>query len=154
MTFNKDFFDSLVLLIKYKIEYLIVVANAVSRYGYPRYTGEPDIWIKRSDKNVEKLLKVTSNFGFGSLGLKKKDFLKPNWVLGYPPIRIDIINDLDGVTFDECYSRKNLIPVEGLELRYIHYSDLVKNKLSTGRGKDKIDVEEMQKVKRIEEKKK
>jgi hypothetical protein len=37
------------------------------------------------------LLQALSGFGFGSLGLKREDFLQPSAVvqLGYPPSRIE-----------------------------------------------------------------
>jgi len=87
---------------------MIVGAHALAYHGRPRHTGDLDIWIKPSPKNASRMIAVLNDFGFGSLGLTEQDFLKDNYVtqLGYPPLRIDILNAISGVEFDEAYSNK------------------------------------------------
>ena len=94
MIFEKDFVDFIELLNVHQVEYMIVGAHALAFHGRPRHTGDLDIWIKPSFDNADKMVKVLKDFGFGSLGLTKEDFIKENNVtqLGYPPLRIDILN--------------------------------------------------------------
>jgi hypothetical protein len=89
---EKDFLDFLLLCNKHEVEYLVIGGYAVSIHGYSRSTKDMDICIKLSDSNALKMLLVIDDFGFGSLRLKKEDFLKENLItqLGHEPVRIDI----------------------------------------------------------------
>ncbi|MFH1051698.1 MAG: hypothetical protein V1779_12320 [bacterium] len=128
-----------------KVEYMLVGGYVVAFYGYPRYTGDIDIWYNPTPENVKKLLELINEFGFGSLGLTNDDLLKTGSVIqfGYPPYRIDLLNELDAVTFDECYKNKNSITCEGLSVNIIALDDLIKNKKATGRTKDLLDLENL-----------
>lgn len=64
--FYNDFKDFIKLLIKYKVEYLIVGGYAVSIYSRPKVTQDIDIWINSTKHNAELVLKVIDEFGFGS----------------------------------------------------------------------------------------
>src|SRR5258708_2874804 len=110
MIFEKDFIDFIELLNLHTVEYMVVGAHALAFHGRPRYTGDLDIWIKPSVENAGKMIDVLKDFGFDSLGLTKEDFLKENYVtqLGYPPLRIDILNAISGVNFDEAYKGRIL----------------------------------------------
>jgi len=94
MIFEKDFVDFIELLNAHQVEYMVVGAHALAFHGRPRHTGDLDIWIKPSSANADKMVKVLKDFGFGSLDLTKEDFIKKNNItqLGYPPLRIDILN--------------------------------------------------------------
>lgn len=98
-------------------------------------------------ENVLKTLNVLNDFGFQSLNLKENDFFKIGNIiqLGYPPLRIDLLNDIDGVTFLECFENMNKIKIDGLIVNFISYDDLVLNKKSSGRHKDLDDIENMKK---------
>ena len=58
--FSKDFLDFFVLLNENKVEYMLIGGYAVSFYGYPRFTGDIDIWINNTKRNAEKVLKSMS----------------------------------------------------------------------------------------------
>ncbi len=143
--FTKDFREFVELLIKHKAEYLIVGGYAVGVHGYPRYTGDLDIWLNPITENALKILQVVNEFGFDSFNLSVEDFTKIGNViqLGYPPLRIDLLNEIDGVKFKECYENKAIITIQKLEINFISYSDLLKNKESSGRHKDIDDIENL-----------
>jgi predicted nucleotidyltransferase len=150
MIFEKDFIEFIELLNLHAVEYLIVGAHALSFHGRPRHTGDLDIWIKPSLENAEKMMVVLRDFGFGSLNLVKEDFLRDNYVtqLGYPPLRIDILNAISGVSFNEAFSNCLTADVDELRVNYIGLDDLIKNKISTGRKIDLADVESLEKLKK------
>jgi hypothetical protein len=156
MNLNKDFLDFIELLNKHKVAYMVVGGYAVGLHGHPRYTGDLDVWIEKSDKNVEHLLLVIKDFG-GPLAEIDKNMLlqnatktnpSPGISFGREPIRIEVITAIDGVTFGDCLTRAMTKEIVGIPLRYIHYDDLIKNKLSTGRTKDRADIEELEKKKK------
>jgi hypothetical protein len=147
MIFEDDFVDFIALLNQHQVEYMVVGAHALAFHGRPRHTGDLDIWIKPSIENAEKMILVLRDFGFESLGLKKEDFLKDNYVtqLGYPPLRIDILNAISGVGFDEAYNGKVTGQYEDLAISFISITDFIANKVATGRSKDLGDIEALRK---------
>ncbi|HVI47051.1 MAG TPA: nucleotidyltransferase [Chitinophaga sp.] len=148
MILAKDFEDFIALLNKHEVEYMIVGGYAMAFHGKPRYTGDLDIWIDVSDKNAEKLLRVIDDFGMTSLGFEKEDFLQPGYIsqIGYPPLRIDILNNIDGVDFQEAYGNRQKIVEGGLEIWYIGLQELLVNKIASGR---KMDIADAQQIKKI-----
>jgi len=150
MILEKDFEDFVVLLNKYHVDYMIVGGYALAFHGKPRHTGDLDIWIDISSDNADKMLLVIAEFGMGSLGIEKEDFLRRGIItqIGYPPLRIDILNEIDGVNFKEAYSAKLVIDIDGLMVNYIGLDDLIKNKTTSGRHQDLTDVNSLKKLKK------
>ena len=150
MIFEPDFIDFIELLNKHQVEYLVVGAHALAFHGRPRHTGDLDIWIRPSLENASKLVKTINDFGFGSLGLTVEDFIKENYVtqLGYPPLRIDILNSISGVFFEEAYLHKINGEIEGMAISFISVQDFIKNKKASGRSKDFADIELLKKRKK------
>lgn len=147
--FEQDFRDFIELLNGHQVAYMIIGAHALAYHGRPRHTGDLDIWIKPSIENACKLTSVLEDFGFGSLGLTEQDFLKDNYVtqLGYPPLRIDILNAISGVNFDEAYENKVEGEVDGLKINFINVEEFIRNKEATGRHKDLGDIASLRKRK-------
>jgi hypothetical protein len=101
---NPDFKELLRLFNDKDIKYLVVGGYAMAAHGYPRYTGDIDLWVWSTLDNAEKILDALREFGFGEVGLKEEDFQKPQQIiqLGFPPAWIDPLTDIDGVTFTDC----------------------------------------------------
>lgn len=146
--FEPDFSDFIELLNKHKVEYMVVGAHALSYHGRPRHTGDLDIWIKPTPDNADKMIKVLFDFGFSSLGLQRADFLKENFItqLGYPPLRIDLLNSISGVEFDQAYQRKISVQMDNIIVSFISIQDFILNKQATGRPKDIADIESLNSI--------
>lgn len=145
---SKDFKEFVELLNSNAVEYLIVGGYALAVHGQPRYTGDLDIWLGTSVKNIERVLKALSQFGFGSLGLKPGDFQEPGAMiqLGYPPVRIDLLTSIDGVAFDDAYPRRQVVSIAGLPLPILSLDDFKANKRASGRPKDIADLDSLDDV--------
>ncbi len=143
---EKDFEEFIKLLNKNSIEYMIVGAYALALYAKPRNTGDLDIFINRSNKNTSGLMKVLEEFGFEGAGISEKDFLTEERIiqLGVSPVRIDIINSIDGVEFDDAYQRIEKVRFGSTTANFISRKDLIKNKSSSTRKKDQADLEELE----------
>ena len=143
--FQKDFEDFIMLCNKYELEYLVIGGFAVSIHGYPRTTKDLDICINKNEINATKLLQILEDFGFGSLNFKIEDFVKDNMItqLGYEPIRIDILNDLNGVDFDVAFQNKRVVQMNGVPTNFIGYHELIENKEKAGRDQDLLDVKKL-----------
>jgi hypothetical protein len=147
---NKHFQEFIELLEKHGVEYLVVGGYAVGFHGFPRYTGDLDVFIGISEENSKRILKVFSDFGFSDLGLAATDFLEEEIVveIGREPMKIQILTGIDGVTFKECYKEKVFLELdEKKKIPFIGYESLLRNKKASPRAKDKIDFEELKRIK-------
>ena len=143
----QDFKEFLQLLNSKKIEYLVVGGYAVALYGYPRATGDMDIWVAISKINAHKIVEALKEFGFNVAELKEELFLEKekNIRMGIPPLRIEILTSIDGVEFTECYSNKEIVIIDDIEINFISLEDLKKNKKASGRYQDLADLENLEK---------
>lgn len=143
---EKDFREFIECLNEHEVKYLVVGGYAVVFHGQSRFTKDLDVWVKCDENNAERIVSALDEFGIGSLGQKKEDFLNPNnfMQIGIAPWRIDIINDLIGVEFDNCYEKKVVIESEGVTVNFIDLESLLTNKKATGRHRDLADLEDLQ----------
>ena len=122
---------------------------AYNLYRNPRATGDIDFFVAISDENEQRLRNILTDFGFGeSLPNLSTPILVLGKVLmlGRPPLRIDILTKIDGVTFNEVESTCLLIDLEGLRIPVISPEMLLRNKESTGRAKDASDALELRRM--------
>ena len=90
----------------YQVEYPLIGGYAVGYHGYPRATGDMDLWVAVHQTNTEKLVEALREFGFNAPQLSPNLFLAENQVvrIGVPPMRIELLTTVSGVSFDHCYS--------------------------------------------------
>ncbi|MEO7265957.1 MAG: nucleotidyltransferase [Ferruginibacter sp.] len=143
--FQKDFEDFIKLSNKYNLEYLVIGGFAVSIHGYPRTTKDLDVCINKTEENAKILVEVLNDFGFGSLNFKIEDFLENDMItqLGYAPIRIDILNDLNGIDFNLAFKNKRVVEMNGVPTNFIGYNELLVNKEKAGRDEDMLDIKKL-----------
>lgn len=146
---NQDFLEFIGLLAAKKVEYMVVGGYAVGFHGFLRYTGGIDFFVAISTENSERLLKVFEAFGFGEIGLSVRDFQQPDFVIeiGREPRKIQVLTGIDGVSFQEIYGHCIKVTIAGVPVTFIGKEDLIRNKLATGRTKDRLDVIELQRDK-------
>ncbi len=147
MILNQDFREFIESLNKNDVQYLVVGGYAVAFHGHPRYTQDLDVWIKVEPDNAQRVTQALSDFGFESLGLKPDDFLTPGYViqLGYPPYRIDILTEVKGVDFDNCYSQRVIADIGGVSVYFIDLENLKLNKRAVARDQDLADLKALNK---------
>ncbi len=143
MEAQQDFRELLELFNAHKVEYMIVGGYALAFHGAPRYTGDIDIFIKSDAENAQRILSALDKFGFKSIGLTIEDFENPEKVvqLGVPPVRVDIITSLSGVTWEDAYSGRETGKYGDISVYYIGRKQFISNKRATGRKKDLADIE-------------
>lgn len=137
-----DFKDLLCLLNGRSVDYLVVGGWALGVHGYIRATGDMDIWIGQSDTNIGNLLAALDDFGVPE-GIDANFFKEKGnaFRMGSPPIQIEIITEASGIDFGASYSNRVLIDTDGLQIPFLSYEDLVKNKRASGRLRDLADLE-------------
>ncbi len=140
-----DFKEFLQLLNSERIEYLLVGGYAVGYYGYPRSTGDLDIWIGSKPKNAEAIVRVVRKFGFAAAVISADLFLTKNRVIrmGVPPLQIDLLTTISGLEFADCYARRTVDVVDGVQVNFISLEHLKANKRGSGRARDVDDLEHL-----------
>ena len=143
--FPTEFSELLKLLNACEVKYLVVGGYAVSYHGYPRTTGDIDIWIERTKENAEDTARALRQFGFDVPALQPDMFMEADQIvrMGYPPLRVEILMSLSGVNFAECYESRVEDKMGGIETNIIGLKCLKKNKQASGRHKDLSDLENL-----------
>ena len=133
------------MLNSHQVEYLLIGGYAVGYHGYPRATGNMDLWVAIRQDNADKLVAVLREFGFDVSQLSAGLFLKENQILrmGVPPMRIELLTTISGVRFEECYSERIIDVIDDVEVQIISLKHLKLNKQASGRYKDLNDLEHL-----------
>jgi hypothetical protein len=142
-----DFKELLELLNSHKVDYLVVGSYALAFHGAPRFTGDIDLFVSPDTSNAKRILEALREFGFGSLNLSEADFTSPDNViqLGVPPVRVDIMTSLTGVSWERANSNKVKGSFDKTTIYLISREDLIANKAALGRKKDLADIEALDK---------
>ncbi len=137
-----DFKEFIELVNSENVQYLVIGGWAVNRYAEPRFTGDIDFFFENSAETEAKLRRVLTQFGFGdslpdaAISLFEKKVI----MLGRPPNRIDLVTEIDGISFADAWTNCENEEVDGVKVNFISLRDLIQNKSSTGREKDEADV--------------
>ena len=130
------------------VKYLIVGGYAYGVHAEPRATKDLDIFIRSDEENSQAIFRALAQFGAPLDGLSPADFMDgSSFQIGQPPARIDLLQHIDGISFEEAWKNR----IEGLiepEIRItvISKHDLIRNKLASGREQDILDVKKLQNV--------
>lgn len=147
MKLADDLREFVELLNSENVEYVIVGGHAVGYHGYPRYTGDIDIFVRSDSSNAARIVAVLDAFGFGNLGADADTFTKPDTVvqLGRPPNRIDILTNISGVDFEQVWDTRESAELD-VPVAMIAREPLLINKRAAGRAKDLADVREREQI--------
>jgi len=124
-------------------KYLIVGAHALGLYATPRATGDLDVWIERTEENAKRVFKALADFGAPLDDLTEKDLQDDDciFMFGRPPLRVDILTDISGVSFEAAWPNRVGAVLAGVPVAFIGRDEFIKNKRASGRTKDLADLE-------------
>ena len=142
MKLIQDLREFIELLNSENVPYLVIGGWAYNRYAEPRMTGDIDFFVEKNPDTERRLRVVLAKFGFGPAipPESRPLFERKMLMLGRPPNRIDLITEIDGITFQEAWSNRESGPLDGIPVSFISREDLIRNKQSTGREKDTLDA--------------
>lgn len=148
--FFQDFLEFLRALNEHEVAYLLVGGYAVILHGYPRTTGDLDVWVQPTEENYRKLTAAFQDFGMPVFDMTPENFLDTSgfdvFTFGTPPISIDIMTQVKGLEFEEVFPKAGTVTVDGdLSVRLISLEDLLKAKRASGRSKDFNDIRHLTK---------
>ena len=135
---NLDFKEMLSCLKDEEVDFIVVGAYALAAHGFPRATGDIDIWVRNSFENAQKIMRALIKFGAPISHLSEEDFTAPDVIvqIGVEPCRIDILTSISGVEFDEAWSQRQHRMLSGMKVPVLSKPHLLANKLASGRPKD------------------
>ena len=148
--FIKEHQQLLMALLQYHVTFLLIGGYAVIYHGYERTTGDLDIWLQPTNENKVSFLLALKEFNIDEEDVDRVsaiDFSQPQmFFVGDVPRRIDFLTKVSGVAFDEAFSAANYFGMDGQQVPVIQYQHLILTKITTGRAKDKADIEELQRI--------
>lgn len=143
-------------LIEFKIDFILIGGYAVNFHGYNRVTADMDVWLKPDNQNKLKFLEFLKAEGFDDESLKhieSIDFTRhAAFHIGEKPLQVDFLTIISGLSFSEANEKKLLLPFEQSSVAVIHIDHLILSKITSSRPKDKLDIEELQKIMRLKKK--
>jgi len=146
----EDFCDVVSCFHKHNVEYLIVGAFAMAHFGYRRSTGAIDIFVRPTTDNSILIHHALSDFGapLSEHGVSPDFFAREGnfYQIGLPPNRIDFLTQIDGVTFAEAKAQAAQGSFAGTNVLLLSLEHLIKNKRATGRAKDVVDANELERL--------
>jgi predicted nucleotidyltransferase len=144
---DSNFADFLRSLNAHGVEYLVVGGYAVGYHGFVRATGDLDVFVGFSQENAGKLIAAFKDFGFDVPELIPAVFMEPGKIvrIGVPPLRLEVMTAISGVSFEQCYGKRVEETIDGLRICFIDRESLLVNKRAAGRAKDLADVEALTK---------
>ena len=153
--FNEDFLDMFHALVDAGVEFVVVGAHAMAVHGVPRATGDLDILLRPSSANARRAMAALRVFGapMDDHGVTENDFTSEGTVyqIGLPPRRIDLLTKISGVGFEDAWSSRLVVEVDGLPVPFLGRHALAQNKRAAGRAKDLVDVELLERAEKARE---
>jgi hypothetical protein len=145
MQSNFDFEEILLAFNAAGVKYLVVGAYAVAAHSRPRATGDIDLWVEASAENARRVFRALAAFGAPMEHVDEQTFREPDIVfqMGVPPIRIDVLTAIDGISFEEAWPNRVASTVGNVATQVLGRADLIRNKKASGRAKDLADLERL-----------
>ncbi len=148
--FNEDFQYFLKAFNKYEVKCLLVGGYSVILHGYPRTTGDMDLWAEKTSENYERIVSAFADFGMPIFDMTIDNFLNNPLIdvftFGRPPVAIEILTNVKGLIFGDSFEKYIDYQIDNeLSIKLIHYDDLILAKKAAGRPRDLNDIENLKK---------
>lgn len=149
------------ILNKHAVQYLIAGGTAVALHGYLRMSllssGLPadkydlDFWYNPVYDNYFNLLNALQELGQDVSEFKEEIAPNPKksyFRLEFEKFTLDFLPESSGLgKFRESFKQREKVNLDGTEISFINYADLIKNKELKARPKDLEDIEQLKMIK-------
>ena len=147
----EDFRDLLLALHDAGAEFVVLGGHAVAFHGHPRATKDLDVLVRADRENAKRVYRALAAFGapLSAFEVGEADFSTYDGILqmGVPPLRIDILNRADGITYDDAVADGQSFDLDGRRIPVIGKAALLQNKRAAGRAQDLADVKALERIK-------
>jgi predicted nucleotidyltransferase len=146
------------------VRYVVVGGVAVNLHGYQRFTKDIDLVIELVPDRALKALQALEAIGYKpNVPVKLADFADPiireGWIRDKGMMVFQMYNDQTRMSidifvrypldFDELWNQGTKINLPGTSLRIASIDHLILMKRKASRPQDLLDVEQLEKIKRI-----
>ena len=138
------------MLVRHRVEFLVVGAVAVQAHGYVRSTLDLDIIARPTTLNLSRLAEALADLEAEPrhAGARMR-LADPNWLKRAPVVPmvtragwLDLLNaETIGRTYDELLAGALTIELRGLDITVVGLRDLIRMKKAAGRPQDLADIE-------------
>jgi len=153
--FNQEVYDFIEACVRNHVKMILVGGNAVNYYGYKRHSADIDFWIENALPNLKNLLLALQDLGY-----EVADFPQEvkngdqNISLKFSPdLEVELITRFNpGKSFEQAFSESVEFIVAGqkfLKWNILSFDDLILSKIKSGRPKDLLDVQELNRIRKI-----
>ena len=149
---------------KQKVKYVLVGGIAVNLLGSLRSTADMDILAEMSNDNLRKIVTILKKKGYrvkqpvDPMDIADED-IRHDWIhnkhmKAFNFYKEDVLKEVDiiidsPVSFEQAKKDTLKVRIDDMVLPVISIGNLIKMKRNTGRGIDKLDIEELSKVKKL-----
>jgi predicted nucleotidyltransferase len=149
MYFSDDMRELILLFKKHNVDFAVCGGFAVAHHGFVRMTMDFDLLVNPSQDNSKKIMSALEEFGFGQVGVSVEDFQMPGTAvtLGEQPNQIDLLTSMSSVPAGEILDRAVNARIGEVEVKVVSYEDLIVAKQEASRPKDRIDLDELRRLK-------
>lgn len=147
-----------------KVKYILVGGIAVNLLGSLRSTADMDVLVEMSNDNLRKVVNILKNKGYhvkqpvDPMGIAdekiRHDWIKNKHMKAFNFYKenglkeVDIIID-SPISYEKARKDAIRIKIDDIILPVISINNLIIMKKNAGRNKDNLDIEELQKIKKL-----
>ena len=134
---------------KNRVKMILVGGGAVNFHGFQRHSADLHFWIEVTEQNLERLLLAIQELGYHIENFPDavKEGQQNISIKISPVFDLELITNFNpNKTFDEAYENAVLVEKENLSYLVLGFYDLINSKINSDRVKDKLDVEELQRI--------
>jgi len=140
---NSHFLEFSRFLNSNEVRYLLIGGHAVGYHGWARNTKHIDFWIAGDTANQARTVDAIRQFAFPHAGDDLFDQTNAVVRFGVPPLRIEVLRTISGITFDEAWPNRVYWVCDGTPIPVIGLAELRRNKAASGRTQDLADLEHL-----------
>lgn len=146
----RDFADLLDALHRHDVRYLIVGGLAFIYHAKPRFTKDMDIWVEPTAANLAKANRALAEFGSPNL----LDTDRPESILqiGLPPNRIDVLQTVEGGSFDAAWHKREVAAYGPVQANWIDLDSLIGIKERIDDARHQADARDLRRVREMRRK--
>ena len=138
-----DLKELIASLQSHSVTFLVVGSVALSIHAKARYTEDLDLWLARTEENLDRLQGALTDYGLDVDENLLRAFLDKDRqmiILGAAPHAVDLMNFLEGVSFDDAWSNRVSGSLWGKTVDFIGKRHFIQSKRAAGRPKDLADL--------------
>jgi predicted nucleotidyltransferase len=146
MKLPPDFKEPLEEFDSERVEAVVIGGYAFAFHASPRATKDLDLLLEGSPENLARAARALARYGApGGVVTATRNLGETEVAyLGQPPLRIDLLRSIDGVTGADVFRNAVSTTWEGTSIRVIALDDLIANKRAAGRPQDVADVAKLE----------